>query len=118
VETSDYYALLIPLFVLPMAGEGLILRRRGIRAYSFPDSFANLGAALGQLLFGIASGPLILALYDGFQERFALVRHPPGSPAPWVLAFVGVDLCYYAAARGAPCASSSASTASTTRASG
>jgi sterol desaturase/sphingolipid hydroxylase (fatty acid hydroxylase superfamily) len=96
METSDYYALLIPLFVALMAGEWLLLRRRGIRAYGFPDTFSNLGAGLGQLLFGIASGPLILALYDGFQERFSLLRHAPGARAPWVLAFVGVDLCYYA----------------------
>jgi alkylglycerol monooxygenase len=96
VETSDYYALLIPVFVLLMVAEWLLLRRRGLREYPFADTFSNLGTGLGQLLFGIASGPLILVLYDGFFARFALVRHAPGSAVPWVLAFVGVDLCYYA----------------------
>ena len=79
--------LLIPLFALFMGAEWLLLRRRGIDEYPFPDTFSNLGSGLGQLLFGIALGPLVLALYDGFFARFALVRYAPGSWVPWALAF-------------------------------
>jgi alkylglycerol monooxygenase len=95
VDTNDYYALLVPVFFLLMGLEAWVLKRRGLRAYVLPDTLANLSCGMGQVLVGIFTGGFLLALYAGFQERFAVVRWEEGSPVPWVLAFVGVDFCYY-----------------------
>jgi alkylglycerol monooxygenase len=95
VDTNDYYALLVPLFFLLMGIEAWALWRRGQRAYVLPDTFSNLSCGMGQVLVGIFTGGFLLALYDSFQQTFAIVRWEEGSPVPWVLAFVGVDFCYY-----------------------
>ncbi|KFE70671.1 sterol desaturase family protein [Hyalangium minutum] len=95
MDTNDYYALIVPVFFLLMGLEAWGLRRRGLRAYVLPDTLANLSCGMGQVLVGIFTGGFLLALYDGFQRTFAVVRWEEGSPVPWVLAFVGVDFCYY-----------------------
>jgi sterol desaturase/sphingolipid hydroxylase (fatty acid hydroxylase superfamily) len=95
METSSWYALGIPLFVALLVGERLLLRR-GVRDAS--DTITNLGCGLGQVVFGVFSGPLVLFLYRGFHARFAVTALPPW--LEWPLAFVGVDACYYWMHRG------------------
>jgi alkylglycerol monooxygenase len=95
MDTNDYYALLGPFFFLIMGIEALAARRQGLRAYVLPDTLANLSCGMGQVLVGIFTGAFLLSLYDGFQATFGLVRWAEGSPVPYVLAFVGVDFCYY-----------------------
>lgn len=95
METSSWYALGIPLFVTLLVGERLLLRR-GLRDAS--DTITNLGCGLGQVVFGVFSGPLVLLLYRGFHARFAAFVLPPW--VEWPLAFVGVDACYYWMHRG------------------
>ena len=88
MDTNDYYALLVPLFFLLMGIEAWALWRRGQRAYVLPDTLSNLSCGMGQVLVGVFTGGFLLALYDGFQRTFAIVRWEEGSPVPWVLAFV------------------------------
>jgi sterol desaturase/sphingolipid hydroxylase (fatty acid hydroxylase superfamily) len=95
MDTNDYYALLVPFFFLLMGLEAWALRREGLRGYVLPDTLANLSCGMGQVLVGIFTGGFLLALYDGFHSNLGLVRWEEGSPVPWVLAFVGVDFCYY-----------------------
>jgi sterol desaturase/sphingolipid hydroxylase (fatty acid hydroxylase superfamily) len=95
MDTNDYYALLVPLFFLLMGLEAWAARRKGLRAYVLPDTLSNLSCGMGQVLLGIFTGGFLLALYDGFQATFGLVRWAEGSLVPYVLAFVGVDFCYY-----------------------
>ncbi len=95
MDTSDYYALGIPLFALLMAAEAWALRRRGRTGYHAADTISNLGCGLGQILFGILAGPAVLLLYGWFLRRFAIVEWPEGSYAVWIVAFLGVDFCYY-----------------------
>jgi sterol desaturase/sphingolipid hydroxylase (fatty acid hydroxylase superfamily) len=98
VETSSYYALGIPLFVVLLAIERAILARRRARL-DLADTVSNLGCGLGQVVFGVFSGPIVLLLYRAFGARLAVVSWPRdgiAAIAPWVIAFAGVDLCYYA----------------------
>lgn len=95
MDTNDYYALLVPLFFVLMGIEAWAAKRQGRRAYVLPDTLSNLSCGMGQVLVGIFTGGFLLALYDGVQRTFAVVRWEAGSPVPWVLAFVGVDFCYY-----------------------
>ncbi|MFL5344712.1 MAG: sterol desaturase family protein [Hyalangium sp.] len=95
MDTNDYYALLVPLFFVLMGIEAWAAKRQGQRAYVLPDTLSNLSCGMGQVLVGIFTGGFLLALYDGFQRNFSVVHWGEGSPVPWVLAFVGVDFCYY-----------------------
>ena len=96
MDTNAWYALLAPTFALAIGLELLAARRAGRRIHVLGDTLANLACGLGQVLLGVFTGAFFLALYDGFAERFALVRWEPGAITPWVLAFVLTDLCYYA----------------------
>src|SRR5690242_4194251 len=78
-----------------MLFEAWVARRRGVRVHHLPDTFANIATGMGQVLFGVFTGAGLLLLYDQFQAYFALVTWPKHSPIPWILAFVGVDFCYY-----------------------
>jgi len=95
VDTNDYYALIGPCIVLVTLFEAWLARRCGMRVHHLPDTLANLATGLGQVLFGVFTGAFLLLLYDQFQAHFALVAWPKHSPIPWILAFVGVDFCYY-----------------------
>jgi alkylglycerol monooxygenase len=95
MDTNDYYALIGPFFLLVMGIEAFVVWRQGGRAYVLPDTLSNLSCGMGQVLVGIFTGGFLLALYDSFQRTFGLVQWEKGSPWPWVLAFVGVDFCYY-----------------------
>ena len=91
----DPIALAVPFFFLLIAAELLVARARGVSVYRFTDSFADLGCGIGQrvalLLFEVS----LLGLYALVYERARLWTFAPGSPWPWVLAIVGVDLGYY-----------------------
>jgi sterol desaturase/sphingolipid hydroxylase (fatty acid hydroxylase superfamily) len=95
VDTNGYYALLAPLFLAAMLVEAGIAWRRGRRVYRLDDTLANLSCGAGQILCGLFTAGFLLAAYDGFQRRFALVTWPAGSKLPYLLAFIGVDFCYY-----------------------
>lgn len=95
MDTNDYYALIGPVMVVFIAIEAAITRRRGRRGQHLPDTLANLSTGMGQVLIGVFTGGFILWVYEGFRGACGLVQWPIGSPWPWVLAFVGVDLCYY-----------------------
>lgn len=96
METSAWYALLAPLFVALLAGEAAMRRRRGLPAFDLAEAASNLGCGVGQIAFGVLSGPVVLFLYAAFRARFAVVSWEGHRAAEWALAFVGVDLCYYA----------------------
>ena len=100
MDTNDYYALLVPVFFLLMGVEALVARHQGLRAYVLPDTLSNLSCGMGQVLLGIFTGGFLLALYDGFQATFGLIRWAEGSWVPYALALVGVDFCYYCYHRG------------------
>jgi len=94
VETSQYYALGIPLYGLLMMFEAWLGRRRGVRGYRLADDLGNLACGMGQILAGLFLGPLMLALYTyGYGLR--VVTMPTKGPLTWVVAVLLVDLCYY-----------------------
>lgn len=95
LETSAYYALLVPLFALFVGIEAGLGRRRGLALYRRADTLSDLSCGLGQLLVGVFTGPLVLFLYDRTFRHFALFQWDERTPWPWLFAIVGVDFCYY-----------------------
>lgn len=95
LETSGYYALGVPFYLLLMATEMAVTRRRGLSVFRYADTIGNFSAGLGELIVGLFLGPLLIALYDFGYANLALIRWEEGSIVPWVIAFVVSDLCYY-----------------------
>ncbi|MCA9540885.1 MAG: sterol desaturase family protein, partial [Myxococcales bacterium] len=95
LETSGYYALGVPFYLLLIAVEWYRTRRLGLHAYRFADTIGNVSAGLGELIIGLFLGPWLIALYDFAYAHFALIHWPKGSIAQWVVAFLAADLGYY-----------------------
>lgn len=95
MDVNAYYALGVPAYLLVIALEVWLGRRRGASDYGLADSIGNLSAGMGEVLVGLFLGPHLIALYDWAHANLALVRWPAGSLWPWVLAFFVGDLGYY-----------------------
>jgi alkylglycerol monooxygenase len=95
LDTSGYYALGVPIYLLVVLLELWLTRRRGLNTYRFADSLGNLSAGLGEVMLGLFLGPLLIALYDFGYENYVLIHWQKNSIASWVLAFLASDLCYY-----------------------
>jgi sterol desaturase/sphingolipid hydroxylase (fatty acid hydroxylase superfamily) len=88
-------ALAIPFFLVAIAVEWAVARRRGLAAFRTADAVADLGCGVGQQVALVFFGGALLAGYQWLLDHLALVRFPPGSPWPWVIALVWVDFAYY-----------------------
>jgi alkylglycerol monooxygenase len=88
-------ALAIPAFFFFIGLELLVARRRSVRVYRLADSLADLGCGVGQRAVLVLAGAAVLGLYALAYDRARLFTFAPGSPWPWVLAIVGVELGYY-----------------------
>ena len=91
----DPIALAVPFFFLLIGLELLVARVRGRRVYRFTDSFADLGCGVTQRVVLLLFEAALLASYALLYEHGRLWTFTPGSPWPWVIAIVGVDLGYY-----------------------
>jgi sterol desaturase/sphingolipid hydroxylase (fatty acid hydroxylase superfamily) len=87
-------ALAIPFFLLLIGVEILVARARGREVYRVQDALADLGCGVGQQLVLVFAAAALLAGY-AWCYRFRVVDFEPGSPVPWLIAFVVVDLSYY-----------------------
>ncbi len=95
METTAYYALLTPAYLLLVGLEAFVARRRGRPVLSFANSIGNLGAGLGALFVGLFIGPVLYALYDWAWRSFALFQWPRQSAWPWVAGLFLTDLAHY-----------------------
>jgi sterol desaturase/sphingolipid hydroxylase (fatty acid hydroxylase superfamily) len=91
---QNLIALAIPFFLLLIGVEILVARARGREVYRVQDALADLGCGVGQQLVLVFAAAALLAGY-AWCYRFRVVDFEPGSPVPWLVAFVVVDLSYY-----------------------
>lgn len=70
-------------------------RARRRRVYRLADSVADLGCGVAQQVVLVFAGAGLLAVYAFVHARWRLHTFQASSPAPWLLAFVVVDLAYY-----------------------
>ncbi|HET7746132.1 MAG TPA: sterol desaturase, partial [Vicinamibacteria bacterium] len=91
-----YIVFAIPAFLALVAVEVLLVRRLGRSDYySLPDSIADLGTGLLSQLFETGLKFAIFAGYVWANQSHRVLDVPLGSPAAWVLCFLGVDFLYY-----------------------
>ena len=91
----DPIALAIPFFFV-LIGLELVMARIGRRSvYRFTDAYSDLGCGIGQRVVLLLFEAGLLAFYAFVYAHGRLVTFAPGSPWPWIIALVGVDLGYY-----------------------
>ncbi len=88
-------ALAIPFFFLAIGIEYLLARRRNARVYRFTDAITDLSCGVGSQVTGIVLRTAVLGAYVYAYDHWSFVHFAPGSPWPWIIAFVGVDFMYY-----------------------
>jgi sterol desaturase/sphingolipid hydroxylase (fatty acid hydroxylase superfamily) len=88
-------ALAIPLFFLLIGIELLVARARRRPVYRLADAVGDLGCGMASQLALVFTGAALLAVYVGIHERWRVLTLDARTPAPWLVAFVGVDLIYY-----------------------
>ncbi|MEM9455485.1 MAG: sterol desaturase family protein [Myxococcota bacterium] len=96
-DPLNYAAFATPIFVVAIAVEVFVARRRGRlrELYAFGTAVSDIGCGAvfqaSEVLLNLAT----LALYAFVYEHARLVTWEPGSPWPWVLGAIGVDFLYY-----------------------
>ncbi len=96
MPTTNYIALAIPFFLLLIGVELLAARARRRAVYRLKDALADLGCGVGQQVVLVFAGGALLAAYAWLYQHARLVTFAPGSGWPWLVAFVLVDVAYYA----------------------
>ncbi len=94
-------ALAIPFFLVLISIEVLVDRARRKRGgdplYRFGDSITSLACGVGQQMLAVlAVGAVGVGAYSAVLARASVFTLSASSPLVWALAFVGVDLAYYA----------------------
>src|SRR5215831_5572043 len=74
LDTNAFYAFGIPAYVVVMAFEHWLTRRRGKTSYQFADTLGNASAELGEVVIDLFLRPLYLRLYKFGHAHWALVR--------------------------------------------
>lgn len=95
LDSTGYYALGVPFYLVMLLAEWWLAHRRGQRVYRLGESVGNVSAGVGELVLGLFYGPLLVALYDFGYAKLALFHWKEGSAIPWLLALFGADFGYY-----------------------
>lgn len=82
----------IPGFMLLIAVEAWLARRRGRAVYHLPVALSDIACGITQQLFNVLSFGLSLALY-AWVYQFHLFE--PSGAGLWLLGLLGVDFFYY-----------------------
>ncbi|MDP2344084.1 MAG: sterol desaturase family protein [Deltaproteobacteria bacterium] len=90
----DLITYSIPFFFLLMGVELVVGRLKGKHIYRGPDVTADLALGVLQVVFTVVASTLLSFMYLKAYE-YRIVTLPEGNVWVWILAFVGVDFCYY-----------------------
>jgi sterol desaturase/sphingolipid hydroxylase (fatty acid hydroxylase superfamily) len=91
---TNYIVLAIPVFFLLIGLELAITRLQEKDYYSLGDSISDIGTGMVQQLLEVFLKTALFAGYLWVYER-RVATLDGGSPAVWILGFLGVDFLYY-----------------------
>ena len=91
----DPVAVAIPFFFLLIAVEAAVARVKARPVYHLADALTDLGCGVTDQVGAVFFEALTLALWVGVYDHVRLGSLSPTSPWTWVVALLGVDLCYY-----------------------
>jgi len=87
--------LATPVFLLLIALEWTIARRRGRAAYRLNDALSSIGLGVLSQVVGLFAAVLTLGIYTTVHSHAAVLRLSPSSPWVWVAGLVAYDFLYY-----------------------
>ncbi len=95
MTAAQVIVLATPVFLLAIALEWWLGRRRGRDTYRLGDALASMGLGVMSQVTGVFGALLGVAVYGLAFEHLALWRLPADSPAVWIGALLAYDFCYY-----------------------
>lgn len=98
-DVPNYIAMAVPVFFLMIGVELILSRIVGKDFYRFNDSVNDLSMGVYDQVLGAFLKAAIFAVYLAVYDHFALADLHTASVWTWLLAFIGVDFCYYWAHR-------------------
>ena len=87
--------LATPLFLLLIAIEVIVGRRRGRDTYRLNDALNSIGLGVMSQLVGVFSALLTLGIYTLVYQHAALWQLPTNTAWVWIVGLVLYDFCYY-----------------------
>ncbi len=85
----------IPAFLIAIGIELWVARRRRARAYRFADAVTDLNCGISSEAVKLLTAAARLAVYAFVYDQWAFFSWEDGSPWPWVIGLLGLDLAYY-----------------------
>ncbi|MFD2165036.1 sterol desaturase family protein [Thalassotalea euphylliae] len=85
----------IPFFLLLIAIEIFLDRKRGTGYYRFNDAIGSLNLGIFSRITGIAKAAIGISVYYWLYHNVALFNLPMDSYLVWAFAFIAYDLAYY-----------------------
>jgi sterol desaturase/sphingolipid hydroxylase (fatty acid hydroxylase superfamily) len=92
---KDYAGLAGPAYLLLIAVELCVARRRGERLYRLDDAINDLSTGILMQLLVLGLGGLIVAGYVGVYQGLRLFEWSPERASTWIACFLAVDFAYY-----------------------
>jgi sterol desaturase/sphingolipid hydroxylase (fatty acid hydroxylase superfamily) len=96
---NGYYIAAALVAPAAMIGEHTLARRAKLAAYRFEDTVTNVASFAGELVLTAVLQLNVFAAYAWLWDRVAFVRLDASSWVVWLLAFLTLDLVYYAGHR-------------------
>lgn len=98
-DVPNYIAMAVPVFFLLIGVELILSRIVGKDFYRFNDSVNDLSMGVYDQVLGAFLKAAIFVVYLGVYDHLAVAGLETASIWTWIIAFVGVDFCYYWAHR-------------------
>ncbi len=92
---KDYAGLAGPAYLVLIAVEVWVARRRRADLYRLNDAINDVSTGILMQLAVLAFGALIVAGYVGVYETWRLAEWSPQRAATWIACFLAVDFAYY-----------------------
>ena len=87
--------LATPVFLLLIAIEYLVGRRRNNNTYRLNDAMSSIGLGIMSQLVGVLTALLTVGIYTLVFTQFSLAKLPADALWVWAVGLVFYDLCYY-----------------------
>jgi len=95
MHPAQIIVLVTPLFLLLIALEWWIGRKRGRNTYRLNDALSSVGLGIMSQLAGVLTAVITLGIYVAVYQHAALWSLPIDSPWVWVGALLLYDFLYY-----------------------
>ena len=95
MSSAQIIVIVTPLFLLLIALEWWIGRRRGRNSYRFSDTLSSIGLGVMSQLVGVMTAVLTLGIYVQVYQHAALWQLPADSLWVWAGALLLYDFLYY-----------------------